>query len=187
MADQAAVDRVMAGEKNLFQEDLSGANFAGMDLKRRVFSHCDLSGADLTGADMRWCDLTSCDLKGAKLDGADMHGCRLSSARIDSPTKTATDLLAAIQAVIAGAKGHKSHLDPSVTLYEIPGCTIVQGEPGTSTYTLVFDAEGAKETDGQVEENPLPSQPWKWPIRSKLYDRKIELVEPIADIQLGED
>lgn len=191
MADQAAVDKVLAGERSLFETDLSGADLAGMNLSRRSFGKCDLSGADLTGADLRWCNFVAADLKGAKLDGADMHGCRLEDARIDKPTKTATDLLAAIQAVIAGVKGHKSWLDPSVTVYEIPGCMIVQGKPGTSAYTLVFDAEDGEKPDTAAEEKPFSYPSLRryegWPSRFKLYDREIELVEPIADIQLGEE
>ena len=216
MADQAAVDRVMAGEKNLFREDLSGANFAGMNLSRRVFSQCDFSGADLSNTDMRWCDLTSCDLKGAKLDGADMHSARLSGARIDSPKKTATDLLAAIQVAIANVEGQKSWMDLSVTVYPIPGCTIIQGKPGTSAFTLVFDGENDEKPESDAAEKlfsyPSLKRYGDWPIRFKIDDREIEpvasdqsigsirtkpaiydamdgdpLVEPVADIQLGEE
>jgi hypothetical protein len=191
MADQAAVDKVLAGENDCQKMDLSGANFAGMNLSRRNFYSADLSGADLSGADLRWCDFNYTDLRGAKIEGADFFSSSIKTARIDSPKKTTTDLLAAIQAVIAGVKGHKSLRGPSVTVYEIPGCTIVQGKPGTSAYTLVFDAEDADKPKSDAAEKvfsyPSLKRYGDWPFRIKMDDPESELVEPIADIQLGEE
>ena len=83
MADQTQVDKVLAGEKNCGNFDLSRADFAGMDLSRCGFYRTDLRGADLTGADLRWSNLNQADLRGAKIEGTDFFACGINNARLD--------------------------------------------------------------------------------------------------------
>lgn len=152
MANQAHVDRARAGEKALKESDFSGADLSGMDFRWALMVKCDFTGANLAGADMRWAVLDKSDFSGANLEGANLHGCRKDGARIDSPTKTAGDLLAAIQDVLANVEGHKSYLDPSLTVYIIAGCTIIKGQPSdlkesAYTYTFVFDGGNAGKSD----------------------------------------
>jgi uncharacterized protein YjbI with pentapeptide repeats len=72
---QSDLDKVLKGEKNLTEADLSGADLTNADLKGADLSMANLKGANLSGA-----DLTNADLKGVDLSGANLSGANLSEA-----------------------------------------------------------------------------------------------------------
>lgn len=72
MADEAAVKRALAGDKDLKGLDLSEAN---------------LNGADLSGADLTDADLSNANLEGANLSGANVSGASFGGALYNDNTK----------------------------------------------------------------------------------------------------
>ncbi|UOX89931.1 pentapeptide repeat-containing protein [Amycolatopsis sp. FBCC-B4732] len=67
---------------------MPGANFAGADLRRTVFSNIDLSGAnfdnaDLTNAEIRDSSMRNTRWESARITGTIIRGCDIEGARLD--------------------------------------------------------------------------------------------------------
>ncbi|WP_319541864.1 pentapeptide repeat-containing protein [uncultured Pseudodesulfovibrio sp.] len=101
--NQADVDRLAAGDKNMQGADLSGAalfadpydgvNFSGANLSNatmigRLFQNCDFRGANLRDAQFRSARFVGCDLSGQDFSGVgfshqQMMQCSLRNARFN--------------------------------------------------------------------------------------------------------
>jgi uncharacterized protein YjbI with pentapeptide repeats len=99
--DQAAVGRLLAGDKNLAGADLTnmetgtvppgstyngvdftGADFSGSRLLSFIFQSCKLAGARLDRANLHGARFTFCNLEGASFAGADMTGTIITGSNL---------------------------------------------------------------------------------------------------------
>nr|WP_321255109.1 pentapeptide repeat-containing protein [uncultured Pseudodesulfovibrio sp.] len=125
--NQADVDRLAAGDKNMQGADLSGAslfadpydgvNFSGANLSNatmigRVFQNCDFRGANLRDAQFRSARFLECDLSGQDFSGVSfshqqIKQCTLRNARFNGAF---VENVLMYQNDIAGAKFDKATL-----------------------------------------------------------------------------
>jgi uncharacterized protein YjbI with pentapeptide repeats len=82
MAKASDVKRALAGDKNLREADLSGADLSEADLIGADLSHASLTGANLRGASLTGASLTGASLRGASLTGADLYDANLTEANL---------------------------------------------------------------------------------------------------------
>lgn len=68
---------------NHTNEDLSGIDLSGQDLRACQFVGANLSGADLSGADLRGVSFAYADLSGVDFSGADLRGVGFFAAEYD--------------------------------------------------------------------------------------------------------
>ena len=82
-------------EYDLYEADLSGADFSGANLRSADFSGANLRGVDFSGADLSGADLRSANLRSANLRSADFSGADLSGADLRSANLSGADLRSA--------------------------------------------------------------------------------------------
>ena len=99
--DQAALERLLAGDKNLAGADLAnlatnslpplatftgvnftGANFSGAYMPGRIFERCNFAGARFNGANLAGVRFSSCDMENASFTGANLAGTQFGSTRL---------------------------------------------------------------------------------------------------------
>ena len=88
----SALERALAGDKNLIRAYLSGARLNGARLTQADLTEAYLRGADLTGADLTQAYLSFAYLNGARLTGADLTEAKLNGAYLSGADLTGADL-----------------------------------------------------------------------------------------------
>jgi len=73
-------------------ENLSRANFAGLDFSEYQFQRTDFRGVDLAGANLSSAVLTGANLAGANLTNANLDGANLRGANLDGALMKGVDL-----------------------------------------------------------------------------------------------
>ncbi|MCI1273815.1 MAG: pentapeptide repeat-containing protein [Clostridiaceae bacterium] len=69
---QEDFNKVLSGDKNLYELRIEGANLSGKDLSGANFTNTDLEGADLSGANLTGANFTHADLEEVNLKGANL-------------------------------------------------------------------------------------------------------------------
>lgn len=73
---------------DLYDSDLSGADFSNANFVRADLSFANLSAADLSQADLTDANLSQSDLSGANLSGTSLFDANLSGANLDGTVFT---------------------------------------------------------------------------------------------------
>lgn len=62
---------------------LDGADFSGANVENALFDGCSMAGANWTGANMRTASFRFCNMQGCRINGADLYGAVLEHACLE--------------------------------------------------------------------------------------------------------